>query len=168
MLSLLPGNHPVVCVPRRMLKAIYVMLCVSASVCLLQEKTDRLTPGNTECVVCGCTSWAESSGYCGMHKFKGVVLHTGVCVCVVCVCSQHEEKEKALKEQLSHLTALLPTLQVRTRSQLDTSDDVKILPLLERQLIIYFGCFNTETWHKSEFSESKQTLVRLTFNNSNS
>ncbi|XP_042365390.1 RING finger protein 207 isoform X1 [Plectropomus leopardus] len=26
--------------------------------------------------------------------------------------SQHEEKEKALKEQLSHLTALLPTLQV--------------------------------------------------------
>ena len=34
-----------------------------------------------------------------------------VCVCV-CVCSQHEEKEKALKEQLSHLTALLPTLQV--------------------------------------------------------
>lgn len=39
-----------------------------------------------------------------------------VCVCVsVCVraCSQHEEKEKALKEQLSHLTALLPTLQVQ-------------------------------------------------------
>uniref|UniRef100_A0A8C6PYZ2 RING finger protein 207 n=1 Tax=Nothobranchius furzeri TaxID=105023 RepID=A0A8C6PYZ2_NOTFU len=27
--------------------------------------------------------------------------------------SQHEEKEKALKEQLSHLTALLPTLQVK-------------------------------------------------------
>lgn len=26
--------------------------------------------------------------------------------------SQHEEKEKALKEQLSHLTALLPTLQI--------------------------------------------------------
>uniref|UniRef100_G3NK81 Ring finger protein 207a n=1 Tax=Gasterosteus aculeatus TaxID=69293 RepID=G3NK81_GASAC len=26
--------------------------------------------------------------------------------------SQHAEKEKALKEQLSHLTALLPTLQV--------------------------------------------------------
>ncbi|CAG14038.1 unnamed protein product, partial [Tetraodon nigroviridis] len=24
---------------------------------------------------------------------------------------QHEEKEKALKEQLSHLTVLLPTLQ---------------------------------------------------------
>lgn len=37
---------------------------------------------------------------------------TCVCVCV-CVCSQHEEKEKALKEQLSHLTALLPTLQVK-------------------------------------------------------
>uniref|UniRef100_A0A672J9L0 RING finger protein 207 n=1 Tax=Salarias fasciatus TaxID=181472 RepID=A0A672J9L0_SALFA len=30
----------------------------------------------------------------------------------VCFHSQHEEKEKALKEQLSHLSALLPTLQV--------------------------------------------------------
>lgn len=28
-------------------------------------------------------------------------------------CSQHEEKERAFKEQLSHLAALLPTLQVR-------------------------------------------------------
>lgn len=40
----------------------------------------------------------------------GLVLHACVCVCV---CSQHEEKEKALKEQLLHLTALLPTLQVK-------------------------------------------------------
>ena len=48
---------------------------------------------------------AESSEYFGMRGCESV------CVCV-CVCSQHEEKEKALKEQLSHLTALLPTLQV--------------------------------------------------------
>lgn len=31
-------------------------------------------------------------------------------------CSQHEEKERAFKEQLSHLAALLPTLQVKSFS----------------------------------------------------
>lgn len=48
------------CLPGRALKAIYVRLCVSEPasvlVCLLQEKTDRLAPGNMEYVVCGCIS----------------------------------------------------------------------------------------------------------------
>lgn len=79
----------------------------SVPVCLLQEKTDRLASGNMEYVVCGCSSGVVSSEYC-MALMGGFSV---TCLCV-CVCSQHEEKEKALKEQLSHLTALLPTLQV--------------------------------------------------------
>lgn len=34
-----------------------------------------------------------------------------LCLAPLC-CSQHEEKEKAFKEQLAHLASLLPTLQV--------------------------------------------------------
>uniref|UniRef100_A0A8P4KKE7 RING finger protein 207 n=1 Tax=Dicentrarchus labrax TaxID=13489 RepID=A0A8P4KKE7_DICLA len=49
----------------------------------------------------------EESAICTL--FNSLQHYMVVCVCV---CSQHEEKEKALKEQLSHLTALLPTLQV--------------------------------------------------------
>lgn len=51
----------------------------------------------------------------------------------VCVYSQHEEKEKALKEQLTHLTVLLPTLQVQSNQDIiiNKSED-KIL------LHIYF------------------------------
>lgn len=45
----------------------------------------------------------------------GVGLLPGVlqrlCHDLLC-CSQHEEKEKAFKEQLAHLASLLPTLQV--------------------------------------------------------
>lgn len=47
-------------VPGRVLKAIYVRLCVcgplSTPMCLLQEKTDRLASGNMERAVCGRTS----------------------------------------------------------------------------------------------------------------
>ena len=42
------------------------------------------------------------------YSSTGVMLHY---FCVY-ICSQHEEKEQALKEQLSHLAALIPTLQV--------------------------------------------------------
>ena len=52
-----------------------------------------------------------------MRGTGGVALHVHVFVCL-CVCSQHQEKEKALKEQLSHLTALLPTLQVESHKDL--------------------------------------------------
>lgn len=99
-------------VPRRMLKAIYVTLdvLVSASgspcVCYERRQTDELLEIRSVLFV---VSPPELRPVCVVVGI-GCSL-TNVCVCV-CVCSQHEEKEKALKEQLSHLSALLPTLQV--------------------------------------------------------
>lgn len=39
-----------------------------------------------------------------------------LCHALLCY-SQHEEKEKAFKEQLAHLASLLPTLQVGPHSR---------------------------------------------------
>lgn len=96
-LSPLPGSRPgAESVPGRVLKAIYVRLREFVT----GEDGEIIASGNIHFV------WFLSS-----IRREGVVFH--VDVCCVCVCSQHEEKEKALKEQLSHLTALLPTLQVQ-------------------------------------------------------
>uniref|UniRef100_A0A3B3XDK4 RING finger protein 207 n=1 Tax=Poecilia mexicana TaxID=48701 RepID=A0A3B3XDK4_9TELE len=79
--------------------------------------------------------------------------------------SQHEEKEKALKEQLSHLTALLPTLQVRTRSQLHTNDDQlmerlkRIAKLPHRLRPVQSSKINTE--YRSEFARCLEPLLQI-------
>ncbi|XP_066527288.1 RING finger protein 207 [Hoplias malabaricus] len=54
----------------------------------------------------------EESAICGLFNSMQEKLTERKRILLKAAQSQHEEKEKALKEQLSHLAALLPTLQV--------------------------------------------------------
>ncbi|XP_061582944.1 RING finger protein 207 isoform X3 [Cololabis saira] len=54
----------------------------------------------------------EQSAICSLYNSLKEKLAERKKILMKAAQSQHEEKEKALKEQLSHLTALLPTLQV--------------------------------------------------------
>ncbi|NWR22940.1 RN207 protein, partial [Emberiza fucata] len=56
------------------------------------------------CINCFRDMQGESRAHC-------IDIETALCHALLC-CSQHEEKEKAFKEQLAHLASLLPTLQV--------------------------------------------------------
>lgn len=89
--SSLPGSRRAASFPE---EAIYIPVCVRPhAACLSGEQTQT----------CWWSCWSmDEQMWCFFYVF-------------VCVYSQHEEKERALKEQLSHLTALLPTLQVRSR-----------------------------------------------------
>ncbi|KAF7207514.1 transcript variant X1, partial [Nothobranchius furzeri] len=90
--------------------------------------------------------------------------------------SQHEEKEKALKEQLSHLTALLPTLQVHlvTCSAFLSSANKyefldmgyqlmerlkKIVKLPHRLRPVQSSKINTE--YRSEFARCLESLLQI-------
>uniref|UniRef100_A0A3P8NJ27 RING finger protein 207 n=1 Tax=Astatotilapia calliptera TaxID=8154 RepID=A0A3P8NJ27_ASTCA len=70
--------------------------------------------------------------------------------------SQHEEKEKALKEQLSHLTALLPTLQVHLvtcSAFLSSANKFEFLDMG------YVSIINTE--YRSEFARCLEPLLQI-------
>lgn len=88
-------------------QALCVRPCMCVNVCvyvLHTVKTDRFASRNMECVVCGCTSWAESSEHFSRCGCEGVAS----CVCVfVCAFPVSTRKKRKLWRNSSH--TLLPS-----------------------------------------------------------
>uniref|UniRef100_A0A8D0A6W4 RING finger protein 207 n=1 Tax=Sander lucioperca TaxID=283035 RepID=A0A8D0A6W4_SANLU len=85
-------------------------------------------------------------------------------ICTLFNSFQHEEKEKALKEQLSHLTALLPTLQVHLvtcSAFLSSANKFEFLDMgyVSTQYTETMNYINTD--YRSEFARCLEPLLLL-------